>query len=156
MSVLENVALAAGSENTNSPLSALWRTGRSAAREKALDFLSEVGIADAKDAMPGELPLGYLKRLEMARALALGPSVLLLDEPLAGLNQQEARRLADTIKDLNGRGKSIILIEHNLGEVMRVCSRLVVLDNGRHLAAGLPDDVMRQADVRSAYLGEGA
>jgi len=91
----------------------------------------------------------------MARALALEPKVLLLDEPLAGLNHVEARRLAETIAELNRGGVSIILIEHNLGEVMRVCSRLVVLDNGRVLGEGAPEAVMAAPAVRTAYLGAG-
>ena len=91
----------------------------------------------------------------MARALALEPKVLLLDEPLAGLNHIEARRLAETIAELNRGGVSIILIEHNLGEVMRVCSRLVVLDNGRVLGEGAPAAVMAEPEVRAAYLGAG-
>ena len=85
---------------------------------------------------PRTQPLGVLKRLEMARALALKPRLLLLDEPLAGLNSREARGLADTIADINRQGMTIILIEHNLGEVMRICQRLVVLDNGRKIADG--------------------
>ena len=92
----------------------------------------------------------------MARALALKPRVLLLDEPLAGLNHAEARKLAETIADLNRRGLSIVLIEHNLGEVLRICSRLVVLDNGRVLGDGAPDAVMADPKIRAAYLGEAA
>jgi branched-chain amino acid transport system ATP-binding protein len=91
----------------------------------------------------------------MARALALEPKVLLLDEPLAGLNHIEARRLAETIVALNRGGVSIILIEHNLGEVLRVCGRLVVLDNGRVLGDGAPEAVMADPAVRTAYLGPG-
>jgi len=94
-----------------------------------------------------------LKRLEVARALALNPKVLLLDEPLAGLNSEEAATLADTIKALNAEGFTIILIEHNLSEVMRICDRLVVLDNGRTIGDGAPRAVMADPVVRAAYLG---
>jgi len=97
--------------------------------------------------------LGVLKRLEVARALAQKPKLLLLDEPLAGLNSKEASTLADTIAEINRQGATIILIEHNLSEVMRICQRLVVLDNGRHIASGSPREVMQQAQVRAAYLG---
>ena len=89
----------------------------------------------------------------MARALALQPKLLLLDEPLAGLNTREARALADTIADINRQGMTIILIEHNLGEVMRICQRLVVLDNGRKIADGPPQATMNDPAVRAAYLG---
>jgi branched-chain amino acid transport system ATP-binding protein len=152
-SVLDNVALAAGHAKTASPLRALFHCDQRAERDKAMDMLRRVGIEQHADAMPSTLPLGVLKRLEMARALALEPRLLLLDEPLAGLNSAEARRLADTIAELNRQGLSIILIEHNLSEVMRVCSRLVVLDNGRKIAEGEPRAVMDDPAVRQAYLG---
>ncbi len=155
ISLVDNVALAAGLENTKNPLKAMFLVSRKSARETALELLEKVGIADLADSLPGKLPLGFLKRLEVARALALKPDLLLLDEPLAGLNQNEAGRLADMIKDLNKSGQSIVLIEHNLGEVMRICSRVVVLDNGELLATGMPRDVMKDPHVREAYLGGG-
>ena len=154
MTVLENVTLAAGRAKTAAPLRALVNHDRSEERRRALKLLELVRISDSADAKPGELPLGILKRLEMARALALEPRVLLLDEPLAGLNHVEARELADTITELNLGGLSIVLIEHNLTEVMRICSRLVVLDNGWVLGDGAPARVMADAEVRAAYLGE--
>ncbi len=114
-----------------------------------------MGIEDAAAARPATLPLGVLKRLEVARALALAPRLLLLDEPLAGLNSAEARALADTIAALNADdGLTVVLIEHNLGEVLRICRRLVVLDNGVRIAEGAPQVVMADPAVRVAYLGE--
>ncbi|MEH6630513.1 MAG: ABC transporter ATP-binding protein [Halopseudomonas aestusnigri] len=154
MTVLENVALTVGSHHTGSPLSALFKVGREDENKRARELLALVGVSDAADADPSNLPLGYLKRLEVARALALDPTLLLLDEPLAGLNHAEAHKLADMIVDLNAAGRSIILIEHNLGEVMRICSRLVVQDNGNKIADGDPDSVMNTPAVRAAYLGE--
>lgn len=156
MSVLDNVVLAAGNARTHAPLAALFMRDRNTEREKAKALLELLGIPDAADASPAELPLGYLKRLEVARALALEPRVLLLDEPLAGLNHVEAQKLSDTILDLNHSGTTIVLIEHNLGEVMRICSRLFVLDNGCTLKTGEPAKVMADPRVRAAYLGEGA
>ncbi|MBE9557629.1 MAG: ATP-binding cassette domain-containing protein [Proteobacteria bacterium] len=155
MTVLDNVAFAAGLEWTRRPLRAMFSSDRSAAREEALRLLRLVGIEDAAARMPGVMPLGYLKRLEVARALALKPRLLLLDEPLAGLNHGEAAQLADTIVTLNGQGLPILLIEHNLGEVARICSRLVVLDNGRVLANGPTDTVLADNAVRDVYLGRG-
>lgn len=153
ISILDNVALAAGSRYTQSPLKALLHVSAQAERTRALTMLERVGIAHLADQMPGIQPLGVLKRMEMARALALDPELLLLDEPLAGLNSKEARTLADTIAEVNQQGVTIILIEHNLSEVMRICQRLVVLDNGRKIASGAPREVMAQPNVRAAYLG---
>ena len=153
MSVLDNVALAAGSAKTASPLRALMNVSRDVELAAAREALERVGIVHVADQAPAIQPLGILKRLEMARALALQPRVLLLDEPLAGLNSREARALADTVAEVNRQGVTIVLIEHNLGEVMRICSRLVVLDNGRKIAEGAPRAVMDDPAVRAAYLG---
>ncbi len=153
MTTVENVVLAAGYVRTRQPLKALAAVARQAERERACALLDLVGIADAAEAFPAELPLGHLKRLEVARALALDSKVLLLDEPLAGLNGFEATRLADTIVALNREGTTVVLIEHNLGEVMRVCRHLVVLDNGRKIGDGDPAVVMADPAVRDAYLG---
>ena len=81
--------------------------------------------------------------------------MLLLDEPLAGLNQAEATAFADILFELNRQGQTILLIEHNLAEVRRICSRLVVLDNGRKIAEGSPETVLKQSSVQEAYIGQG-
>ncbi len=151
--VVDNVAFAAGAAKTRTPTQAISHVDRSAERALALQALERVGIAAYADQSPRTQPLGVLKRLEMARALALKPKVLLLDEPLAGLNSREARGLADTIAEINRQGMTIVLIEHNLGEVLRICHRLVVLDNGRKLADGAPQPTMNDPAVRAAYLG---
>ena len=153
MTLIENVALAAGMQKTSSPLKALLNVDSSVERRMAQSMLDMVGIGALGEQKPGTQPLGILKRLEMARALALKPKLFLLDEPLAGLNSKEAGALATTIADLNKSGISIVLIEHNLGEVIRVCHRLVVLDNGRKIADGEPRAVMNDPTVRAAYLG---
>ena len=153
ISIIDNVALAAGSAKTASPLKSLLHVARHEELEMARKMLERVGIAQHAEQSPAIQPLGVLKRLEMARALALKPRLLLLDEPLAGLNSKEARSLADTIAEINRQGVTIVLIEHNLGEVMRICQRLVVLDNGRKIADGEPRAVMNDPVVRAAYLG---
>jgi branched-chain amino acid transport system ATP-binding protein len=153
LTVIDNVALAAGSNKTSAPWRALLHVARDSELVLARQMLERVGIASYAEQSPGTLPLGVLKRLEMARALALQPRLLLLDEPLAGLNSKEARSLASTIADINRQGTTVVLIEHNLGEVMRICNRLVVLDNGRKIAEGTPREVMDDAAVRAAYLG---
>jgi branched-chain amino acid transport system ATP-binding protein len=155
MTLIENVMLAAEPAITASPVLSLLHVDQKRARERAYSLLRRLGIADAADQLAAILPLGYLKRLEVARALAIDPELLLLDEPLAGLNYSEAARMADIIVELTVEGHTILLVEHNLGEVTRVAQRLVVLHNGAVLASGQPDDVMRQSDVRAAYLGDG-
>lgn len=155
MTVLENVMLASGYAKTLSPWSALFNTGQAHERYRAAELLALVGISEALDVRPQDLPLAYLKRMELARTLALDPKLLLLDEPLAGLNQGEARNLANTVVDLNKKGVTVVLIEHNLSEVLRICPRVVVLDNGRVISDGTPDMVISDRQVRTAYLGEG-
>ena len=111
------------------------------------------GLAEQAEKSPRALPLGQRKRLEVARAIALDPKLLLLDEPLAGLSSAEATTMADLVRTLPGEGITVLLVEHNLGEVLRVADRLVVLDAGRVLAEGAPAEVMARDDVRKAYTG---
>ena len=155
LSVLDNVTLAVGSQRMANPLSALLHTRRVAERTQARELLASVGLADAAQAMPSTLPLGHLKRLEVARALALQPSLLLLDEPLAGLTPSEAQAMADLIASLVGAdgGRSVILIEHNIREVARICPQLYVQDNGRRLLHGPTAQVMAAPELQRAYLG---
>jgi branched-chain amino acid transport system ATP-binding protein len=94
--------------------------------------------------------------MQIARVLATDPKLLLLDEPLAGLNYSEAGQIADLIVRLNEGGRTVVLIEHNLGEVLRISHRVAVLDNGALLAEGLPAEVIARPDVRAAYLGKEA
>jgi branched-chain amino acid transport system ATP-binding protein len=155
MTVLENVALAAGHRLTANPFGALLRHRRDAEEERARDILASVGLAGTEHKPAGALPLGQLKRLEVARALAVKPILMLLDEPLAGLNHSEAAQQVDVIAGINAKGITTVLVEHNLAEVMRVCRRLLVLDQGRIIADGTPDSVMADAAVREAYLGKG-
>ena len=156
LNLTDNVALAVGTHRMASPWAALLHAGRSAERARARELLELVGIGEAAEAMPGELPLGFLKRLEVARALALEPKLLLLDEPLAGLNQSEARAMADLIAALAGDGRSVLLIEHNIREVARICPELYVQDNGRRLLQGPTAAVMASPELHRAYLGGGA
>jgi len=150
---VENVMLAAGHRQTESPWRALTSRSRAAAREKARAILDRIGLGAQAGQSPRALPLGQRKRLEVARALALDPTLLLLDEPLAGLSSGEATTMADLVRALPGQGITVVLVEHNLGEVLRVADRLVVLDAGKVLAEGVPKDVMARTDVRQAYTG---
>ena len=154
MTLVENVTLAAAHSLVSRPFAALLRTSRDAARRRADELLERLGLANLAERPAVTLPLGVQKRLEMGRALAIDPLLLLLDEPLAGLNQTEAARLADLIAALNREGLTVVLVEHNLAEVLRIAGRLVVMVEGRVLASGSGHEVMRRADVRAAYLGE--
>jgi branched-chain amino acid transport system ATP-binding protein len=154
MTLTDNVALAAGHRRIRRVWTALAGLDRGGERAEALKLLELVGIgAHAEQSMAGQ-PLGVLKRLEVARALALKPRLLLLDEPLAGLNHVEAARLADTVAGINQEGLTVVMIEHNLSEVLRISHRLVVLDNGRTIAEGSPREVMQRPHVRAAYVGK--
>ena len=155
LTLLDNVAIACGSDKTRHALKSMWVTDIRSERAQARELLARVGLSHVVDELPGTMPLGYLKRLEVARALALNPRLLLLDEPLAGLSQKEAALLADLIATLNADGQTILLIEHNLREVMRICPTLYVQDNGKSLAFGKTDQVMSDPNVRNAYLGVG-
>ena len=154
MTVLDNVAFAAGYRRIANALWARSSFNRSAERRRAMGLLESVGISDMAGKSVVGQPLGVLKRLEVARALAMDPKLLLLDEPLAGLNHVEAARLADTVADINRKGMTVLMIEHNLGEILRVSHRLVVLDNGHKIADGRPTEVMQDQAVRTAYVGK--
>ncbi|MEM7171626.1 MAG: ATP-binding cassette domain-containing protein [Pseudomonadota bacterium] len=155
LNLTDNVALAAGAGRMARPLGSFFAIDRDAERAKARHLLDLVGLGDVAEAMPAELPLGYLKRLEVARALASEPTLLLLDEPLAGLNQTEAHNMADLIASLVGDGLSILLIEHNIREVARICPQLYVQDNGKPLLRGPTSEVMASPKLQRAYLGGG-
>jgi branched-chain amino acid transport system ATP-binding protein len=155
MSVLDNVVLGAGYRRTSTPFRALLHQDRRNETERAAHILELVGLGGTERKPAGSLPLGQMKRLEVARALAVDPNVILLDEPLAGLNHAEASRQVETISDVNKRGITVILVEHNLEEVMRICRRLVVLNNGRVIGDGEPRAVMSDPVVHDAYVGGG-
>jgi branched-chain amino acid transport system permease protein len=101
------------------------------------------------------LSYGERRRLEIARALSFGPSLLLLDEPVAGMRRAEASEVASLVRSLAGEGMTILLIEHNMGFVMNLCSRITVLNFGRVVATGTPPEVRSDREVVEAYLGSG-
>jgi branched-chain amino acid transport system ATP-binding protein len=147
--------LGAGYHHTQNPLRALLHVDRRKESERAVQTLAEVGLAGTEQKLADSLPLGQLKRLELARALATDPKVILLDEPLAGLNQTEAAKQIETIATIQQCGVTVVLVEHNLEEVMRICRRLVVLNNGQIIGDGAPRAVMADPVVHDAYVGGG-
>jgi branched-chain amino acid transport system ATP-binding protein len=126
-----------------------------AGRDAAARLLDEVGLSRWADLPADSMPYGALKRLEIARALAAAPRLLLLDEPAAGLNPAETREIDELIRRIAARGVTVVLVEHNMKLVMGVSQQVLVLDYGRKLADGDPQSVSRDARVVEAYLGAG-
>lgn len=128
-----------------------------AAADKVADVLVRLGIADSADKRVGSLPYGHRKLIDLGRALLMDIRFLLLDEPIAGLNDAEIARLAEILLSLRREfGLGILVVEHNMPFVSRLCDRLVVLDLGQLIANGPPADVLADAKVMASYLGEAA
>jgi ABC-type branched-subunit amino acid transport system ATPase component len=123
------------------------------ARDRARAALAQVGLAGRDDRIASELPLGEQRYVEIARALATGPKLLLLDEPAAGLNDRETADLADLLRRVRGSGVTLLVIEHHMRFVMSVCDRVVVLNFGRKIADASPRAVRSDPAVIAAYLG---
>ncbi len=144
MSVLQNIMVGAFINTSN----------QKECRQIALEVAEMVGLASKKDALAKNLTLANRKRLEVAKALATKPKILLLDEVLAGLNPTEIDEAVVLIKKINERGISVLMIEHVLQATMAICSRIVVLDYGKKIAEGTPQEVTSNSEVIKAYLGD--
>ena len=158
MTALENVMVGAHCRTHAGLWQGLWRTGiqrseEKSIREKSESLLRLVGIAEDQDTPAGSLPYGKQRRLEIARAMGADPELLLLDEPTAGMNESETEELRLLIQKIQALGKTVVLIEHDMHLVMNVCERLVILNFGKKIAEGVPEEIRENTDVIEAYLG---
>jgi branched-chain amino acid transport system ATP-binding protein len=161
MSVLDNIMVGRHHLLRNNFLtgSLYWLTGARGEelrhRQRVEEIIDFLDLQPVRKAPAGTLSYGLRKRVELARAMAIEPELILLDEPMAGMNLEEKEDMARYIVDLNEEfGMTVIMIEHDMGVVMDISSRVVVLDFGRKIAEGLPEEVLADPHVKAAYLGE--
>ena len=158
MTALENVMTGSDSRNKVGLVGSIIGTSRSRQEEslshsRAAELLNFMGISHRSGQLARNLPYGDQRRLEIARALALEPKVLLLDEPAAGFNPQEKVELGDLIKKIRDAGFAVLLIEHDMSLVMKISDRVSVLDFGQKIAEGTPSEIQNNQKVIDAYLG---
>ncbi len=131
-----------------------FREDEKLVNEKAMEILEEVGLAGYVNTMAANLPYGIQRKVEIARALAVDPKVIFLDEPAAGMNPNETQDLMEHVKMLNKKGYSIVVIEHDMKFVMNCCTRIHVLNFGQTIFEGTPEEVSKDAGVLEAYFGK--
>ena len=159
LSVMDNVIIASGNDATYNLAEAIFHNKNYRRREKhlqdkAMHLLEIVGLQDKADERASSLPYGHQRKLEIARAMALEPTLLLLDEPAAGMNADESMELVEFVREIRSRFKiTILMIEHHMDVVSNLCDYCTVLNFGKTLAVGTPDEVKRNPEVIRAYLG---
>ena len=159
LTVLENVLVGSHLKARTDPFRALLGTDRpreEAARAKAIEILEFFGLDDRRDDPGMSLPHGLQRALGVAVAFAAEPKLLLLDEPFTGMNPEETHRMMDIVRKVRDRGITILLVEHDMQAVMGLCDRITVLNFGRLLTEGTPEEVRRHPEVIEAYLGAAA
>ncbi|MGD9987409.1 ABC transporter ATP-binding protein [Pseudonocardia sp.] len=151
LTVLENVLL--GIDRPGRPRPP-WRSRGRIDRAAAVEALARVGLADLAGRRPAELSYGMQRRVEIARAIAMSPHLLLLDEPVAGMNHEERVEVRDVLVGLRDEGLTQLLVEHDVQMISETCDRVVAMNFGVLIAEGRPDEVVREPAVRTAYLGK--
>ncbi|MCX5366348.1 branched-chain amino acid ABC transporter ATP-binding protein/permease [Streptomyces sp. NBC_00124] len=159
LTVRENILVALDRTRTRTIWQyAVWQPGvlrrERRLRAEAQQLLDRYGLADFAEAAPAALPYGIQRRIEIARAMAARPRLLLLDEPAAGLNGEEVQQLVRIVRSIRDSGTTVVLIEHNMGLVMSLCEKVTVLSSGKVIAEGTPGEVVAAPEVIEAYLGD--
>ncbi|MGA2546593.1 MAG: ABC transporter ATP-binding protein [Rectinemataceae bacterium] len=160
MTVLENIKIGFHVHTKTNLISAMtrdrtYRKDEKLVEEKGIEILEKVGLERYRETLASNLPYGLQRKVEIARALALDPAILLLDEPVAGMNPMETQELSEFILKLNSDGYTIVVIEHDMKFVMGTCNHVLVLNFGQKICEGTPEEVQKDKEVNEAYFGKG-